>query len=64
MMYDSLIISVSFNIAYLLLLAEYPTVKWLKVIREAGSQLMTVVYIYDNVAIMYVSPNVHLLLMI
>ena len=43
MMYDSLMIIVSFNIPYLLLLTEYSAVKWLKVIREAESQLESVV---------------------
>ena len=43
MMYDSLMMIVLFNIPYLLLLTEYSAVKWLKVIREAGSQLQSVV---------------------
>ena len=63
MMYNSLVISVSFNIDYLLLLIDYSVVKWLKVIREEGSQLKSVVVkTYYNVPIMYVSPNVPLLL--
>ena len=57
-------ISVSFKIDYLLLLTDCSVVKWLKVIREEGSQLRSVVVkTYYNVPIMYVSPNVPLLLM-
>ena len=57
-------ISVSFKIDYLLLLTDCSVVKWLKVIREEGSQLWSVVVkTYYNVPIMYVSPNVPLLLM-
>ena len=64
MIYNSFMISVSFNIDYLLLLTDCSVVKWLKVIREEGSQLGSVVVkTYYNVPIMYVSPNVPLLLM-